>query len=265
MTNHEAWAAEARRLYCESLVAEEGRLDWQAALAEARAVITEALRASDYMRAIAAALQVSGKHMLAFRHLLAPPKSQDQFKLICADWPKSTEKSGRALAAQKALRVAAAIEQWRERRLTPWLDAKRDPHAAEIDSLLLAVSHLIAQQGVATARRNRLARVQEEEVVALLESRGWQRVPSRLIDHRAELGMREFMHKTRFASGRNEHQEVDIACGIGGTRILVMECKVTNDETNSVKRVNDVLKKASAWREHWGRFLTTASLLQGVV
>lgn len=264
-SDHNVWCAEARQLYLETLVPEEGRLDWNAALTEAREAISNALRASDYLRDVSGALQSSGKHSLVFRHLLAPPKSQDQFKLICHEWPKSTEKSGNRVAAARAVRVAAAIELWRERRLTPWLDARRNPYAAELDSLLLATSHLIAQQGVATARRNRLAKVQEEAVVALLEGRGWERVPSRLIDERAQLGRRQFMHKTRFASGPNEHQEVDIACGLGGTRILAMECKVTNDETNSVKRVNDVLKKASAWREQWGRYLKTAALLQGVL
>jgi len=44
-----------------------------------------------------------------------------------------------------------------------------------------------------------------------------------------------------------------------------MECKSTNDETNSVKRVNDVLKKATAWKDHWGSFVITAALLQGVI
>jgi len=44
-----------------------------------------------------------------------------------------------------------------------------------------------------------------------------------------------------------------------------MECKVTNDKTNSVKRINDVLKKARAWQEHYGRFVHTAALLQGVI
>ena len=44
-----------------------------------------------------------------------------------------------------------------------------------------------------------------------------------------------------------------------------MECKVTNDETNSVKRINDVLKKAAAWKDHWGNFVQPAALLQGVV
>jgi hypothetical protein len=44
-----------------------------------------------------------------------------------------------------------------------------------------------------------------------------------------------------------------------------MECKVTNDETNSVKRINDILKKATAWKTHWGSFVKTAALLEGVI
>ena len=73
------------------------------------------------------------------------------------------------------------------------------------------------------------------------------------------------MHKTRFVSGPNENQEVDIACGLRDTVVLAIECKVTNDVTNSVKRINDVLKKAAAWRTHWGSFIISAAVLQGVI
>ena len=73
------------------------------------------------------------------------------------------------------------------------------------------------------------------------------------------------MKKTRFATATTAHQEVDIACGLRGSYVLAMECKVTNDETNSVKRINDVLKKATAWKHHWGSFIVTAALLQGVI
>ena len=73
------------------------------------------------------------------------------------------------------------------------------------------------------------------------------------------------MRKTRFATETTSPQEVDIACGLEQSYVLAMECKVTNDETNSVKRINDVLKKAAAWKAHWGSFVITAALLQGVV
>ncbi len=72
------------------------------------------------------------------------------------------------------------------------------------------------------------------------------------------------MHKTRFATA-NEPQEVDVALGLNGSVVLAMECKVSNDPTNSVKRINDVLKKATAWKTHWGNFVKPAALLQGVI
>jgi len=72
------------------------------------------------------------------------------------------------------------------------------------------------------------------------------------------------MHKTRFAT-KDRPQEVDVACGLNRTYVLAIECKVTNDETNSVKRINDVLNKANAWKDHWGNFIVTSALLQGVV
>src|SRR5438309_7089817 len=37
-------------------------------------------------------LRQDGAHMLVFRNVLAPPISQDQFKILCPPWPKSTEK-----------------------------------------------------------------------------------------------------------------------------------------------------------------------------
>ena len=99
----------------------------------------------------------------------------------------------------------------------------------------------------------------------MLEDDGWTKLPSKLLDTKAAVPLRHFMHKTRFATRTTTPQEVDIACGLKNTVVLAMECKVTNDETNSVKRVNDVLKKATAWKEHWGSFVVTAALLQGVI
>lgn len=130
--------------------------------------------------------------------------------------------------------------------------------------VLKVTAALIAQQRVATARRTRLAFEQEYAIIELLVGDGWTQLPSKLIDTRAAVLPKHFMHKTRFAT-KTRPQEVDVACGLRGTYVLAMECKVTNDETNSVKRVNDVLKKADAWHEHWGSFVRAAALLQGVV
>ena len=85
------------------------------------------------------------------------------------------------------------------------------------------------------------------------------------IDTRAAIPPKHYMNKTRFATATTTAQEVDIACGFSGSYVAAMECKVTNDPTNSVKRINDVLKKAAAWKLHWGSFVETAALLQGVI
>ena len=262
---HEHLRAEARKLYEESLNAAESALDWHKALLEARRIIVAALRASDCLMNISSALSDSGVHMSVFRHLMAPPTSQDQFKLICPEWPKGSEKSGAPVDEKTAAIVASRLLAWRSPALCPWIVHGRRPKRREIESLLRSVSPLIAAQRVATARRNRLALKQEQELINRLEALGWTRRQSKMIDVRAPLSEKEFMHKARFASGLAARAEVDIALGLPQTVVVAMECKVTNDETNSVKRINDVTKKANAWKTHWGNFVKPAALLQGVV
>ncbi|SEH35989.1 XamI family restriction endonuclease [Magnetospirillum fulvum] len=262
---HAARAAEAKRLYQEARDPVESAKDWRAELRAARQVLARALRASDYFADVASALRENGGHMLALRHVMAPPISQDQFKLLCPDWSKGSENNDKPVAPGVAVAVAATFGAWRDRHLTRWLDTGRRPTRVEMREILLTLAPLIANQTVATSRRNRLAARQEQAVVALLERKGWARLPSSLIDRRAAVPERHFMHKTRFATATAAPQEVDVACGLRNTVVLAMECKVTNDETNSVKRVNDVLKKAEAWKTHWGSFVITAALLDGVI
>ena len=262
---HAAHAATARQRYLAGRSPSDDAEDWRLALREARSVLIKALRATNYLTDIAAAVTECGAHMLALRHFLAPPISQDQFRLLCPIWPKSSERSGTPVASAPAKAVAETIFVWRDRSLTRWLERARPPSFREVEGVLRALSPMIAAQTVATRRRNRLAAQQERAVIALLEAKGWQRRPSSLIDTRAAVPGQTFMHKTRFATASRTPQEVDVACGLAGTVVLAMECKVTNDETNSVKRVNDILKKADAWTKHWGSFVVTAALLDGVI
>lgn len=264
-TDHNSLRLEARQLYECSLIAVDRAADWREALLESRKLIIDAVRQSDYLCDVAAALQKSGGYMLVYRHLLAPPTSQDQFKLICGSWPKTSEKKCTPIAPAVASIVAGKIDEWRARDVAPWVLFGRKPKTREIRELLLSIAPLMANQRVATARRNRLAREQEEALMSRLISIGWTKVASGLIDTQAPLQTKEFMHKARFASGLKGRAEVDIALGLKHSLVLAMECKVTNDETNSVKRINDVLKKASAWKDHWGNFVRPAALLQGVV
>jgi hypothetical protein len=262
---HEQLRLEARQRYEDSLNPKEGSIDWRDALTEAREMIGDALRASDFLCDLQGALTVSGRHMTVFRSLMAPPTSQDQFKLICSDWPKATEKSGNRIGPEQARLVAESLGEWLSPRLAPWLRYARRPRRRELYALMLATAPLIAAQRVATARRTRIAHVQEQTLIELLERNGWTKVASRTIDRQGALQPRQFMHKARFASGITGRAEVDVALGLRNAVVLALECKVTNDETNSVKRINDVSKKATAWRAHWGNFVQPAALLQGVI
>lgn len=257
-------AARARNLYLDNLRPDEAAKDWNFAKRQARKLVGQALRASSYLADIEGAVHANGCHTLVFRHMLSPPLSQDQFGLVCPQWSKASEVQSRPVPYKVAVEVAGAIRSRLDHGLVKWVVGTK-PALASVYIPLRVVSTVMAVQRVATSRRSRLAFEQEYAVETVLKADGWTKLPSKLIDTRAAVPMKSFMHKTRFATATTSPQEVDIACGLRQSYVLAMECKVTNDETNSVKRVNDVLKKAAAWQSHWGSFVVTAALLQGVV
>ena len=259
---HKDQAARAREIYIQSRTSSTDVADWKAAILDARRSIKQALRASNYLRDVGAAVLADGEHTRVFRYALAPPLSKDQFAL-CYPIAKGISGNARKLAVASAF--AQSIQDRRDQALTPWLLAGRLPSRQELKKFFWSIGPLLAQQQFATAQRNRLARLQESQVTAILDASGWVKLQSSLLDIKAALPHRHYMHKTRFATNTATPQEVDVALGLPNTVVLAMECKVSNDETNSVKRVNDVLKKAHAWKDHWGSFVKTAAVLQGVI
>lgn len=257
-------AEKAEALYVQSLAEGLAAADWQEAVLESRRRVFAALRSSRCLFAIEDCIIASGEHLTALRHMLGPPISQDQFALICPQYRKTCEKPGKSVARANAPFIALALRNLLDRQVTRWVGESRPPTIREVRLLVATVAPMLSLQAVATVRRNRMSAVQENNVIDLLRTMGWSRVSSGLVEQSSTLPGRHFMHKTRFAT-KTRPQEVDIACELGNSVVLAMECKVTNDRTNSVKRVNDILKKATAWQEHWGSFVKTAALLQGVV
>lgn len=254
----------AESLYVATLSSGAAASDWQATVLMSRKRVFSALQASNCLVAIEDALVKSGSNLTVFRHMLGPPVSQDQFALICPAYRKAWEKPGRSVAAADSMVVGPVIRKLLDRKLTRWLHESRRPTVREVRLVASVVAPLMSIQAVATVRRNRISAMQEGAVVNLLKDMGWSKLNSGLIEQSVSLPKNHFMHKTKFAT-RTRPQEVDVACGLGNSVVLAMECKVTNDRTNSVKRVNDILKKATAWQEHWGSFVKTAALLQGVI
>jgi succinate dehydrogenase flavin-adding protein (antitoxin of CptAB toxin-antitoxin module) len=261
---HARQCEEAARRYVENMSATDQRAVWARACGATRENVADLLKQTADLARIQEALQENAGHLSVLRRVLAPPQSQDQFALICKTYRKQSENELRELPPEKAAEIASTILQWLDPDLAPWIAEQRQPKPSERNRFIDIVSALMSAQSAMTDRRKLVSDAQEQAVIERLEMMGWKRQPSSLVRAPGELASKQYMHKAPFAT-KTRPQEVDIACGIGGAVVLAMECKVTNDVTNSIKRVNDVLKKSSAWQAKWGTFVETAALLQGVI
>lgn len=255
----------AHSIYLNSRNSGNDALQWQKYSAQAQEQVLAALRASDFLQDIEGALQQSGGHSLVFRQMLAPPLSQDQLRILCPIWRKSSEINSTPLSMTVAAAVAEVFQSRFDLDLFDRLAAARNEPADAIAILAAPIVQLIAFQRTSTQSRGESAGAQESSVIQLLQAQGWTKLKTVPIHEPATIPPKSFMHKTRFAVENGSFQKVDIACGLSRTSVLAMECKVTNDATNSVKRINDIIKKADAWQRHWGNFVVTAALLQGVI
>jgi len=149
-------AAEAAKLYLEGRNhVVEGKI-WRRCINDARVSVEAALQASQNLTRIEDALCSSGSHVKVFRHLLAPPCSQDQFALLTPGWSKSAEKSGRPLPADNAIATASTLKRWLDKEAVTWWAEHRTPTEAELDRLIERTAILIANQAFQTTRRNAL-------------------------------------------------------------------------------------------------------------
>lgn len=259
-----AQAAQAAAIYRASIGPESGREAWQAACDSASGAVAATFAATQNLAIVESALRQSAGHLRVLRSLMAPPASQDQYALAVAAYSKSAENTARPLAVEKAEKLALDFSARRDRVLTSWLDQQRQPTPDELARTFARAVTILAQQALSTGLRNNAADRQERDAIAILAARGWQEARDIAIAEPSDLPERHFARKTRVKAGL-AYQEVDIACRLKGGYLLAMECKVTNDTTNSTKRINDIVKKANAWRAEFGTRVKTAALLQGVI
>lgn len=250
---------EARKVYVADMEAQFQGEFWSECLRDATEEVAAAVDATKNLAVISTALLQSGRYSRALRFLLGPPLSQDQFALACPEWTKASEKSGKKLDPAAAASVQKAFERWRDPLRTESLVGE-----AERAKAIYSTAILIAQTEFATKKRMRLARSQEQSAIEILVKLGFSPVELGKVDQPVVLREKEFAKAIQFATADGSSHEVDIAVGLKGKRILALECKVSNDKTNSIKRINDVLKKADAWKKQWGKFVVTGGLLQGV-
>ncbi|MCC6381759.1 MAG: XamI family restriction endonuclease [Dehalococcoidia bacterium] len=251
----------AAELFRSGLTPVSSRAAWESAVDQSRLQVLATLEATSNLHDAESALLTSARHMEVLRCLMAPPVSQDRLAIICRDYSKDAEKSGRPCSPEVARQLAEVFARWQDTRRT---DPIRDQLAGHRGVAVEITAGLMGQRWVATSIRGASSARQEQDVLHALRGIGLQEQSRKPLLTSRDLNKGELLHKARMANVGGLSQEVDVAVGLDRGVILALECKVSNDETNSIKRANDVLNKARAWQSHWGNFVVTGALLQGV-
>lgn len=121
---------------------------------------------------------------------------------------------------------------------------------------------LLAATRVGTERRSIGKKDQEDTVKKFLSKMGYKQVPTRTINtlmNAPDDG--EFCAECILGS-----RKADIVVRLPDTRIMPIECKVSNSATNSVKRINnDAAAKAVKWCDDFGDLqIVPAAVISGV-
>jgi hypothetical protein len=195
----------------------------------------------------------------AFRYLTAPPISTDDLTTI-AD--ANLTPSRLRLAQEEAARVRDIVLTILDPHRFPWVAARRKATKEEVHTAIVASAALAAASEVGTHRRNTSKKEQEQAVKDLLAGNGFKEVKTREIPMlTAAPNPGEFCGEARLAGTR-----ADVVARLRDSRVMAIECKVSNSAVNSYKRiVHDTGGKAATWYDKLGSAqVIPAAVLSGV-
>lgn len=188
----------------------------------------------------------------AARFVTGPPVSADDFRTLLGlkkIHPHDTAE------VEKALSLVGGLV---DRRRFPWVGEKRRPTPSERHAAVVATASLRAVERARTARRKAEQDRQEKLVAQTLRAMKLEEV--RDIKHvDRDMGPGSFKRGVKF-----EKKQCDVLVRLFDERFLALECKSSNSAVNSVKRLNDVIEKAQAWRTERGAKVVTAAVVAGV-
>ncbi|HQY90815.1 XamI family restriction endonuclease [Caldilinea sp.] len=232
---------------------------------QAEEIIEGLLRSTDNlmsMEATALALFQQPDSLDALRYLAAPPISEDDLKILVdsASLAPRTFTADPALAARLVQTIQAVIDP----RRFPWHAERREATREERQAAVMASTVLIAAQRLATRRRSEGKQVQETLVRQTLLDHGLEivAIPGNAIQTLSQApGPGKFCSEAILGT-----RKADFVVGLWDTRILAIECKVSNSSLNSVNRLNnDAAAKAEEWLKDFGvRNIVPAAVLSGV-
>lgn len=196
----------------------------------------------------------------AFRYLAGPFISKDDL-LIVADAatlnPERLKKDPAALG-----RIIQVVKDGLDRRRFVWIAEGREPSETEKNAAIVASAALMATQRVQTERRTQAKTAQEQLVEDALLAAGLTKVSTRKVQMLSDAPAPGHFCRESTLGDR----KADFVIRLWDTRVLAIECKVSNSSTNSIKRLsNDAVVKGGAWRVGFGEIqIVPAALLSGV-
>lgn len=196
----------------------------------------------------------------ALRYLAGPPISDDDLQVIAdvdSIAPGVLKNSPEALRKVYGV-IARVIDPHR----FPWIATGKSPSPRQREAALLASSVLLAAQRIATERRNDGKEMQETKVKDYLRSAGFAEVATGAINTIVK-GPQAGQFCAECQLGE---RKADVVVRLHDTRLLAIECKVSNSATNSVKRLNnDAAVKSEYWLKKFGTAqVVPAAVLAGV-
>jgi hypothetical protein len=196
----------------------------------------------------------------ALRYLTAPPISVDDLETVLS---RSVSATAVRTDAEFAEEVVDLIRQTIDPMRFPWIATGKRPTKAELHVAKVATAVAATIQRVQTKRRGDEKKDLEGSVVRLLDSLKFTRIPT----PRAPINSTEDLPKPgEYMTGATlGHDNGDCVIGLYDRRRLVLECKSSNSEINSRKRLNkEVVKDAKNWEQQFGAQVLTAAALRGV-
>jgi hypothetical protein len=196
----------------------------------------------------------------ALRYLAGPPTSDDDLEVLAevdSIAPGVLTKDPRALR-----KVFGVIERVIDPYRFPWMRTKTAPTDQQREAALLASSVLLAAQRIATERRHDGKERQETKVKDFLRTLGFNEAKATSISTIVK-GPQAMQFCAECQLG---DRKADVVVRLHDTRLMAIECKVSNSATNSVKRLNnDAAVKAEYWIKQFGTVqVVPVAVLAGV-
>lgn len=201
---------------------------------------------------------------IALRYLLAPPVSEDDLDTLL-----DVKLSAKLLRTNPEVskRFAALIKLGLDTRRFPWLQHGTRPSSTAIKAAELATSVAVAIQRAQTKRRGDEKEQLESSVQSLLLT---ELTFKQIAQPKDSINLENFRDRApragEFMRGATLGSDNgDFVIGLWNTRILAIECKSSNSEINSRKRLNkEVVKNAGGWTGNFGNIVVPGAVLRGV-